>query len=228
MQSPRTEEHQDLRWRAAGLLAPVHPALLPYRRLVVPEINVGVIGAGAWGTTLASLLTARTVARLWAREPEVVESVTQTRQNRVFLDGFRLPDELTVTNQLDEALDRADVVVVAVPSQHLRATMTAAQPFVPRQATVVSVAKGIELHSGQRMTEVLSEVLVGHDRYRIGVLSGPNLAREIIGGQPAATCVALADPDRATSIQRLFGGEAPASTPATTSSAARSAVRRRT
>ena len=100
------------------------------------------------------------------------------------------------------------MVVVAVPSQHLRATMTAAQPFVPRQATVVSVAKGIELQSGKRMTEVLSEVLVGHDRDRIGVLSGPNLAREIIGGQPAATCVAFADPDRATSIQRLFGGEA--------------------
>ena len=100
------------------------------------------------------------------------------------------------------------MVVVAVPSQHLRATMTAAQPFVPRQATVVSVAKGIELQSGKRMTEVLSEVLVGHDRDRIGVLSGPNLAREIIGGQPAATCVAFADADRATSIQRLFGGEA--------------------
>jgi glycerol-3-phosphate dehydrogenase (NAD(P)+) len=171
-------------------------------------MNVGVIGAGAWGTTLASLLSARAVARLWALEPEVVASVTQTRQNPLFLDGFRLPDKLAVTNRLDEALDHADVVVVAVPSQHLRATMTAAQPFVPSQATVVSVAKGIELHTGKRMTEVLSEVLVGHDRDGIGVLSGPNLAREIIGGQPAATCVAFADLDRAMSIQRLFGGDA--------------------
>ena len=83
--------------------------------------------------------------RLWAREPEVVESVPADRQNRLFLEGFRLSDELAVTNDLDEALQGADVVVVAVPSQHLRATMTAAQPFVPDDAMVVSVAKGIEL-----------------------------------------------------------------------------------
>jgi glycerol-3-phosphate dehydrogenase (NAD(P)+) len=171
------------------------------------KVKVAVIGAGAWGTTLASLLTARSDVRLWAREPAVVESIVRYRQNRPFLDGFQLPGELATTNRLDEALDSADVVVVAVPSQFLRATMTAAHPFVPPKATVVSAAKGIELHSGQRMTEVLSEVLVTHDRNRIGVLSGPNLAREIIGGQPAATCVAFANPRRAMSIQRLFGGE---------------------
>jgi glycerol-3-phosphate dehydrogenase (NAD(P)+) len=180
----------------------------PYRRRVGTKVKIGVIGAGAWGTTLASLLTARADVRLWAREPAVVDSMIRCRQNRPFLDGFRLPDELAVTGRLDEALDGADVVVVAVPSQHLRVTMTAAHPFVPRRATVVSVAKGIELHSGKRMTEVLCEVLVGHERDRIGVLSGPNLAREVIGGQPAATCVAFADADRATSIQRLFGSEA--------------------
>ena len=98
--------------------------------------------------------------RLWAREPEVVESVATERQNRLFLEGFRLADELAVTNQLDEALQGADVVVVAVPSQHLRATMTAAQPLVAGDAMVVSVAKGIELQSSLRMSEVLAEVLV--------------------------------------------------------------------
>jgi glycerol-3-phosphate dehydrogenase (NAD(P)+) len=170
--------------------------------------TVGVIGAGAWGTTLAALLTARSNVRLWAREPEVIESMTRYRENRPFLDGFKLPEQLTATNRLDEALDGADVVVVAIPSQFLRATMIEAHPFVPRQATVLSVAKGIEQHSGKRMTEVLSEVLVGHDLDRIGVLSGPNLAREIIAGQPAATCVAFEDPDRATSIQGLLGGAA--------------------
>jgi glycerol-3-phosphate dehydrogenase (NAD(P)+) len=85
--------------------------------------------------------------------------------------------------------------------------MAMAQAFVPAQALVVSVAKGIELRSNQRMTEVLSEVLVRHDPTEIGVLSGPNLAREIIGGQPAATCIAFADPERARSIQSLFVGD---------------------
>jgi glycerol-3-phosphate dehydrogenase (NAD(P)+) len=171
-------------------------------------MNVSVIGAGAWGTTLASLLTGRTVVRQWAREPEVVESVRRWRQNRLFLDGFRLADELAVTNELDEALDGADVVVVAVPAQHLRATMAEAQPFVPDRATIVSVAKGIELQSRRRMTEVLSEVLVGHDPDGIGALSGPNLAREVIGGQPSATCVAFADPARAAVVQSLCVGRA--------------------
>ncbi len=171
-------------------------------------MNIGVIGAGAWGTTLASLLAAHHDVRLWAREPEVVESVRHSRENRLFLDGFRLADELAVTNELDEALDGADMVVVAVPSQHVRTTMIAAQPYVPVRAPVVSVAKGIELRSGRRMSEVLAEVLVGHDPDGIGVLSGPNLAREIIGGQPAATCVAFADPARATAVQSLFVGRA--------------------
>jgi glycerol-3-phosphate dehydrogenase (NAD(P)+) len=170
-------------------------------------VNVGVIGAGAWGTTLASLLSARAATRLWAREPEVVDSVTRSGENRMFLEGFRLPDELEVTNQLDEALHDADVVIIAVPSQYLRGTMTAAEPYVPNTAVIVSVAKGIELCSGRRMTEVLAEVLVDHDSDRIGVLSGPNLAREISAGHPAATCVAFADPARATAVQSLFGGE---------------------
>jgi len=145
---------------------------------------------------------------LWARELEVVESVRDDHENRPFLHGFRLPDELTVTNELDEALDDVDVVVVAVPSQHLRATITAARPLVPRRATIVSVAKGIELGTGRRMSQVLSEVLVDHRPDSIGVLSGPTLAREIMGGQPAATCIAFPDLARATVVQSLFMGDA--------------------
>jgi glycerol-3-phosphate dehydrogenase (NAD(P)+) len=171
-------------------------------------MRIGVIGAGAWGTTLASLVAARAETRLWARELEVVESVRDDHENRPFLHGFRLPDELTVTNELDEALDDVDVVVVAVPSQHLRATITAARPLVPGRATIVSVAKGIELGTGRRMSQVLSEVLVDHGPGSIGVLSGPTLAREIMGGQPAATCIAFPDLARATDVQSLFMGDA--------------------
>ena len=150
------------------------------------------------------MVAGRAETRLWAREPEVVESVRQDRQNRMFLGGFRLPDELVVTNSLDEALAGVDLVVVAVPSKHLRATMTKARPSVPRAAALISVAKGLELGTGRRMSEVLGEVFVGRDRDSIGVLSGPNLAGEIMAGQPAATCVAFPDLSRATAVQQLF------------------------
>ncbi len=156
------------------------------------------------GNDLASLVSQRAETRLWAREVEVVESVRQDHENRMFLDGFRLPDELIVTNELDEALADVDLILVAVPSKHLRATMTMAGPFVPGRAAIVSVAKGIELGTGLRMSEVLGAVLAGHDRDSIGVLSGPNLAREIMAGQPAATCVAFPDLTRATAAQQLF------------------------
>ena len=126
----------------------------------------------------------------------------------MFLDGFRLPDELTATNEFDEALADVDLIVVAVPSKHLRSTMTQAAPFVPAGAAIVSVAKGIELGTGLRMSEVLDAVLAGHDRESIGVLSGPNLAREIMAGQPAATCVAFPDVTHATAVQQLFMSDA--------------------
>ncbi len=170
-------------------------------------MRVGVVGAGAWGTTLASMVAIRADTTLWAREQEVVESVTRDRENRPFLPGFSLPEELTVTNDLDQALDDVDVVLVAVPSQHLRATITLGRSAVPRRAAIVSVVKGIELGTGRRMSQVLSEVLVDHDPASIGVLSGPNLAREVMGGQPAATCVAFADLTRATAVQSLLMGD---------------------
>ena len=171
-------------------------------------MRVGVVGAGAWGTTLASIVAARAETRLWAREPEVVEAVRRDHQNHLFLDGFRLPAELEVTGDLGAALAAVDVVVVAVPSQHLRVTMTAARPAVPENALLVSVAKGIEVGTNCRMSEVLAEVFAGRDRSTIGVLSGPNLAREVMSGQPAATCVAFPDLARATRVQTLVMGDA--------------------
>jgi glycerol-3-phosphate dehydrogenase (NAD(P)+) len=138
---------------------------------------------------------------------EVVESVERDRENRLFLEGFRLPAELAVTNEFHEALRDVDVVIVAVPSQHVRMTMTAARPYVPERALVVSVSKGIEIGTSLRMSEVLSEVLVDLDRGSIGVLSGPNLAVEIMSGQPAATCIAFPDLAQATEIQSLVMGD---------------------
>jgi glycerol-3-phosphate dehydrogenase (NAD(P)+) len=176
--------------------------------LGVPRVKLGVVGAGAWGTTLASLASLRADARLWAREPEVVDSVRRSRENRLFLPGFRLPDDVAVTGDLEAALADVDVAVIAVPAQHLRAAITAARPFVPPNAVVVSVAKGIEQRTGRRMSEVLSEVLVDHDPRGIGVLSGPNLAREVMDRQPAATCVAFSDLAHAKTVQSIFMSDA--------------------
>jgi glycerol-3-phosphate dehydrogenase (NAD(P)+) len=172
------------------------------------RLRLGVVGAGAWGTTLASLASTRAETRLWAREPEVVDSVSTSRENRMFLPGFRLPDEVVVTADLEEALADVQVVVIAVPAQHLREAMTAARPFVPRNAVVVSVAKGIEQRTGRRMSEVLAEVLADHDPSRIGVLSGPNLAHEVMDRQPAATCVAFSDLAHAETVQSIFMSDA--------------------
>ena len=171
-------------------------------------MKLAVVGAGAWGTTLGSLASLCVDARLWAREPEVVDSVRKSRENRLFLPGFRLPDDLAVTGDLREALLDVDVAVIAVPAQHLRTAMTAARPFVPPNAVVVSVAKGIERGTGRLMSQVLAEVLVGHDPRRIGALSGPNLAREVMDGQPAATCVAFSDLAHAKTVQSIFMSDA--------------------
>ena len=95
------------------------------------RMRIGIVGAGAWGTTLASLASRRGDARLWAREPEVVDSVTSSRENALFLPGFRVADEMTVTGDLEESLARVDVAVIAVPAQHLRATIASAWTWMP-------------------------------------------------------------------------------------------------
>jgi glycerol-3-phosphate dehydrogenase (NAD(P)+) len=167
-------------------------------------MGVTVLGAGAWGTAVASLAAAAARTRLWAREPEVVRAVRACGENTAFLPGFRIPADVTVTNDMAEALDHADHVFVAVPSRHLRSVTTAAAASIPPHAVVVSLTKGLELESGKRMTEVIAEVLHDHERESIGVLSGPNLAREVMAGQPSATCVAFADVNRAAAVQRLM------------------------
>jgi glycerol-3-phosphate dehydrogenase (NAD(P)+) len=105
---------------------------------------------------------------------------------------------------LEEALDGADLVLLAVPCAHFREVVTQAAEWIRRESLVLSVAKGIELGTGMRMTEVLHEVLDGHNPHAIGALSGPNLAREIMAGHPSATCVAFTDHAAAQAVQRFL------------------------
>jgi glycerol-3-phosphate dehydrogenase (NAD(P)+) len=105
-------------------------------------MTVAVVGAGAWGTAVASLIAVRAKTRLWAREPEVVDSVRATGENGLFLPGFPLPPGLDVTNDIDATLAGADVVVVAIPAQYVRVIMAAGRPSVPADAPILSLTEG--------------------------------------------------------------------------------------
>lgn len=165
-------------------------------------MEVAVIGAGAWGTTLAAVATVNGHAVLWAREREVVQAITERRENTWFLPDVHLPDRLAVTDDLTAAVAGAELVVVAVPSPYLGAVVAEAAPVIRPTAVVLSVTKGLDEGTGRRMTEVIADALRDHDPSTIGTLSGPTLAREVMAGHPAAACVAFPDEAVAATVQR--------------------------
>jgi glycerol-3-phosphate dehydrogenase (NAD(P)+) len=168
-------------------------------------MRVSVIGAGSWGTTFAALVTQNAdEVILWARRAELAEAIRTGHHNPDYLPGRTLPVSLRATSELEEALEGADVVVLAVPSHGFRTVLTEAVPFVPPGAPVVSLAKGLEEGSLLRMTQVVHEVLEDRPDGRVGVLTGPNIAGEVMAGMPTASVVAMGDPECATSLQRLF------------------------
>lgn len=164
--------------------------------------TVAVLGAGSWGTAFAKVLAdAGTDVTLWSRRAEVASTVNGSRSNPGYLPGVELPERLRATDNAAEALHGADAVVLAVPSQTLRENLAGWQPLLPPEATLVSLAKGVELSTLKRMSEVVSEVAdVAMDQ--VAVVSGPNLAKEIADEQPAATVVACTDHDRAVALQQ--------------------------
>jgi glycerol-3-phosphate dehydrogenase (NAD(P)+) len=153
---------------------------------------------------VASLLADRVETSLWAREPEVVEAITVGHENPVFLPKVQLSELLTCSSSLDVVLAGSDAVVMAVPSRFFRSVLEEAAVGVPSDAPFLSLTKGIEGVSLLRMTEVARQVLSDHRFDLIGVLSGPNIAREIAGGQPAATVVAFPELDIAKWFQDLL------------------------
>jgi glycerol-3-phosphate dehydrogenase (NAD(P)+) len=163
--------------------------------------RAAVLGAGSWGTTFAKVLAdAGCDVTLHARRAELVSAITDTRQNADYLPGIRLPDAVRATGDAAEALDGADVVVLAVPSQTLRDNLAGWAPLLPGDASLLSLMKGVELGTTKRMSEVICEV-TGAGADRVAALSGPNLAREIAEEQPSATVIACADTDRAEALQ---------------------------
>ena len=164
-------------------------------------VQVAVMGAGSWGTTVAKVFAdAGNEVRLWARRAEVAEDVRDNHRNSAYLGDIELPAAMTGTTDPAEALNGAEIVVLGVPSQSLRENLQNWKELIGPDASLVSLAKGIEHSSGLRMSQLISEVAEVPSE-RVAVLTGPNLAREVAQGQPAATVVACTDMDRAKLIQ---------------------------
>ena len=166
--------------------------------------RVAVIGAGSWGTTVAALLAPVVPTVLWSRRADVAADVSAGRGNRRYLDGYPLPRELEATDDLAVAVGGADLLVVGVPTHGFRHTLESAAAAVGPRTPVISLAKGFERSTGLRMSQVAAEVLPGRP---VGVLTGPNLAREILEGRSAATVIAATDPAAASALQGLLASD---------------------
>lgn len=162
--------------------------------------RVAVLGTGSWGTTFAKVLAdAGNTVRLWGRRPEVCEEISSRRRNSEYLPGVLLPPSVSASSDPAYALDGAGLVALALPAQSLRRNLEVWRPLLPADAVLVSLVKGVELGSLERMSEVIADT-TGVGPERIAVVSGPNLAAEIAAEQPTATVVACVDHDAADRV----------------------------
>lgn len=165
-------------------------------------MSIAVFGAGSWGTAFSMVLAdAGNDVALWARREELAAAINAERENPQYLPGIELPAAITATHDVEKALHGADMVVLAVPSQSLRENLTEWAPYVDPSAVLVSLMKGIELGTLDRMSQVIAEV-TGAGPERVAVVSGPNLAKEIALREPAASVVASEDEDVARMLQQ--------------------------
>jgi glycerol-3-phosphate dehydrogenase (NAD(P)+) len=167
-------------------------------------VKAAVMGAGAWGTALAKVLAdAGNDVTLWSRRAELADEINETHRNTRYIGDVALPTSIRATADAESALDGACTVLLAVPSQTLRLNLEPWRGAIGGDTTLVSVAKGIELNTLMRMSQVIVQV-TGVDPSRVAVVTGPNLAAEILDEQPAATVVACSDSGRAVALQRAF------------------------
>jgi glycerol-3-phosphate dehydrogenase (NAD(P)+) len=167
-------------------------------------VSVGVIGSGAWGTTLAFLLAKKGIATtLWDHRPERAMDMQRQRENVVFLPGIRFPALLQVTSNIAEAVEGKEMLLLVTPSQLMRENARLLAPHVGSDTLLVTGSKGIEIGSLKRMTEVISEEIAGAHS-RVAALSGPNIAQEVAEGKPTAGVVAAYEEEIATRIRILL------------------------
>ncbi len=166
--------------------------------------KVAVLGGGSWGTTMASLIATKAAVHIWCRRSAVAKEINRYATNREYLEGFDLNPRIKASSNLASILERADVVAVAVPSHVFRSVMRRAAGRLPAGVPVVSLAKGLEPSTHRRMTEIVLEESPGR---QAGVLTGPNLAREVLAGESAAAVLAMRDSEIAEKIRPLFSTE---------------------
>jgi len=169
--------------------------------------RVAVMGAGSWGTTIAKVIAdAGNEVVLWSRRDEVAVEINETKRNSDYLPGIDLPSNLTATSDLAFALKDAEQIYLAIPSQSLRQSLEAWKEFIPKNATLISLIKGLEQGTGLRMSEVMASA-TGLPMTHMAVVSGPNLALEIAKQEPAASVCACADVDRANEVARTCSND---------------------
>jgi glycerol-3-phosphate dehydrogenase (NAD(P)+) len=166
--------------------------------------KVAVVGAGSWGTAFATITADKGVETvLWARRSELADDINARHTNPEYLAEFELPASLSATHDMEKAVDGAEVVVMAVPSHAFREVFHQVAPLMGNRVPIVSLTKGIEGESLQRMTEVMTDE-AGISGERLAVVSGPNLAREVMRRMPSASVVACSDEDTCAALQGLF------------------------
>lgn len=165
------------------------------------KLKVSLMGGGSWGTTVASLVSRNAPVTLWARNPDTVDEINANHTNETYLPGAKLPELLKATNSIEDAAANADVIIMGIPSHNFRVVLEEVKRHIRPWVPIITLTKGLELKSGMRMTEVINDVLPGHP---VGVLTGPNLAREIMAGQAAASVIAMEDPIIMKELQALF------------------------
>ena len=164
--------------------------------------KVTVFGAGAWGSTMAQVLSdAGNDVLLWGRSEEVIAEINSAHTNKKYLSSHTLPNNIRATTDLKEAFDFSDTYVLAIPAQQLRTTLQEWKSYFSADSTIISTLKGIEISTQMRMTEVIEDVLGPH---KIAIITGPNLADELVLRQPAGAVAAAPTIELAESIRDLF------------------------
>jgi len=164
--------------------------------------RIGVIGAGAWGTALAKHIAEKGLhVKLWAYERDVVDSINQTHENRVFLPGVTLPPSLSATNALAQVASDSDGLLFVVPSHVARLVLQQLAPILPPSMPLISATKGVEEETFKLMTQVMQDVLPASLHATLMVLSGPSFATEVSQGQPTALCLAGRDASLVSTFQ---------------------------
>ncbi|MBL7813752.1 MAG: NAD(P)H-dependent glycerol-3-phosphate dehydrogenase [Saprospiraceae bacterium] len=165
------------------------------------KLRVGLLGGGSWGTTVASVTARNSPTIMWARDAHSVEDINKNHRNEKYLPGATLNETLRATTSIKEAVREADVIIMGIPSHSFRHVLEEAAPYIRPWVPIVSLTKGLEQGTRMRMTEIIESMMPGHPA---GVLTGPNLAREIMAGQAAAAVIAMVDSTIAKALQKVF------------------------